>query len=122
MPAKRPRYRYITSQTISPAQSVASYDLHSANQLTAENMSAVRFAVPRGMNVKYAPAHKCSHTSDERTLDALDYDIIVRMRGRWKVMNELKGVQPYKHADALHAMGYQATPVGYKKMQKGKSK
>ena len=120
MASKRPRYRYITSEVVSPAHAVAGYELRSANQLTADKMSAIRIAVPRGMGVKYSPADKCSFTTDERTLEDLNYDVIIRMRGRWKVTNELKGVQPFKHADALKSMGYQATPVGYKKMQKGK--
>lgn len=113
MPAKRTRYRYITSETMSPKHAIASYELHSARQLTADNMSAIRIAVPKGMNVKYVPKHKFSQTSDERTLEDLNYEVIVRMRGRWKVVDELKGVQPFEYDRELKKRGYHKTATGY---------
>ena len=113
MLAKRTRYRYITSDTLSPKHSVASYELHSANQLTADNMSAIRIAIPRGMQLKYVPTWRCTQTSDERTLEELNYEVIVRMRGRWKVVDELKGVQPFDHDKELKKQGYHKTATGY---------
>ena len=113
MPSKRPRYRYITSDTVSPGHAIAAYELRSANQLTADNLSAIRVAIPKGMKVDYVPAWHCSHTADERTLDELNYEVIIRVRGRWKVFNELKGTQPFNHATVLKKYGYHKTGIGY---------
>ena len=113
MSGKRPRYRYITNDVITPGFAISAYELKAANQITADTMSAVRVAIPKDMPVKYVPAWHCSSTTDERTLDELNYEVIIRVRGRWKVMQELKGVQPFDYHKELKKYGYHKTGIGY---------
>ena len=46
---------------------------------------AIRIVVPEDLIIDYD-----NYTKDDRVIQDFDYDVIVKIKGRWKVRNDLK--------------------------------
>lgn len=92
----RKRYRYIAGGGITPDDKISVFRLISGNRkgmlrdLATRSPLFIRVQIPDDMKLKKSSADTYSTTNDNRTLQELNYDIVVLINGKFIVRNDLK--------------------------------
>ena len=106
------RYRYITCGTACANDSVntiSAYRLISANSLYRSVDSCIRVELPEDLVLETWRGDGYSTTEYPLPLSRLNTDVLVRVNGKFKVMNELKNVKLYNIYDLMVKKGYHGT-------------
>ena len=99
----RKRYRYIGNGNVTAKDKICDYRLIGGNLLNGLiSADFVRVHIPNDLVLEKWRCDSYSTTDDQRTIEELGYDIIVKINGKWKIMNELKAVEPHKIREVLH--------------------
>ena len=110
---KRRRYRYILSGTAKPKEKISNFRLISKNTSPYSN-SAIRVFIPDDMELKKWRCDSYSITSDVRTLEELEYDVLIKVNGKFIKRNDLKKHDPHEYYEILINEGYLIVPkLGY---------
>ena len=110
---KRRRYRYILSGTVKSKDKISDFRLISKNTSPYSN-SAIRVFIPDDMELKKWRCDNYSTTSDGRTLEELEYDVLIKVNGKFIKRNDLKKHEPHEYYEILINEGYLITPkLGY---------
>lgn len=111
-------YRYITCGAVNPSDKISKFRLVCNRQIKDD---AIRVRLPDDLILEKYNCDNYSTTDDSRTLEELGYDIICKIDGKWKVMNDLKDYQPHEFSDILREKyGYYITNLGYLSKEKYK--
>ena len=99
----RKKYRYIGNGMVTGKDRICDYRLIGGNLLSSL-ISAyfIRVHIPDDMVLEKWRCDSYSTTRDQRTIEELGYDVVVKINGKWKIMNELKDVEPHKIREVLH--------------------
>lgn len=110
---QQPRRRYITTGIVDYDGPISAYRLIASNNLgNADN--CIRVTLPPDLILKKSSCDGYSTTEDQRSLNELGYDIMVKLNGRWTVFNDLKPIQPHEIFYALKWQGLTPVPkYGY---------
>lgn len=87
------KYRYITNGSVTRESRICDFRLIGGNQLKSgdgRSSTAVRVQMPNNLKLEKWSCDNYSTTEDERTIDELGYDIVVRINGKLVVRNDLK--------------------------------
>lgn len=110
---KRRRYRYILSGAVEPKDKISDFRLISKNPLLYSN-SAIRVFIPDDMELEKWRCDDYSTTSDGRTLEELEYDVVIKVNGKFIKRNDLKKHAPHEYHEILIDEGYFIVPeLGY---------
>ena len=92
----RKRYRYIGNGCVTGNDKICDYRLIGGNQLSSLSSSDfIRVTIPDDLVLEKRSCDPYSTTEDERTIEELGYDVLVKINGKFKIMNELKGIEPH---------------------------
>lgn len=110
-------YRYITASSVKPSSRICDYKLIGGNQLSNDDgrdSIVIRVRVPDDMKIEKLSCDSYSTTEDERTIEELGYDILVRINGQLIVRNDLKGYTRDEQSSILtEKEGLYLTKDGY---------
>ena len=110
-------YRYILNSMVKPDSHVCDYRLIGSNQLgegDGRNAAAIRVHIPDDMKLEKLSCDNYSTTEDERTIEELGYDIVVRINGHFFVRNDLKQYEFHNLSSILaQNEGLYLTKEGY---------
>lgn len=113
----RQKYRYILNGLVSPKSRICDYRLIAGNQLgegDGRNSAAIRVCIPDDMKLEKWSCDDYSTTEDERTIEELGYDVVVRINGQFIVRNDLKKYEYHKLSTILQQNeGLYLTTEGY---------
>ena len=101
------KYRYILADTPSLKGPISNFQLYPGNKLGPMVNLLVRVHIPDNMELTKRSYAYYSVTKDERTLEDLGYDVLVKLDSKWKVQNVLKGKSFIQMIDALKKGGYE---------------
>ena len=101
------RYRYILADTPSLKGPISNFQLYPGNKLGPMVNLLVRVHIPEDMELIKRSYAYYSVTKDERTLEDLGYDVLVKFDSKWKVQNVLKGKSFVQMIDTLKKGGYE---------------
>lgn len=118
---KRRRYRYILSGKVKPKDKISDFRLISKNT-SPYSTSAIRVFIPDDMELEKWRCDNYSTTSDGRTLEELEYDVLIKVNGKFIKRNDLKKHEPHEYYEILINEGYLIVPkLGYVTVEQYKS-
>ena len=112
----RNRYRYITNGSVKPSDKICDYRLIGGNQLKQSDgrtATVVRVRIPDDMELTKYSCDNYSTTDDNRTLEELGCDYMVRINGKYVFRNDLKTMCLHDVHDVINHEGYLITTDGY---------
>jgi hypothetical protein len=101
------RYRYILADTPSLKGSISNFKLYPGNKLGPMVNLLVRVHIPEDMELTRRSYAYYSVTKDDRTLEDLGYDVLVKFDSKWKIQNILKGKSFVQMINELKKGGYE---------------
>lgn len=106
----RKRYRYIGNGYCKPTDLICDYRLIGGCKLhTLVLADYIRVNIPDDLVLEKSACDEYSTTEDTRTIEELGYDVMVKIRGKWKIDNTLKGVEPHEISDVMFDRGFRCT-------------
>lgn len=105
------KYRYIGNGHCKPTDKISDYRLIGGCKLnTLSSSSYIRVHIPDDLMLEKWSCDEYSTTEDTRTIEELGYDIIVKIKGKWKIMtDELQNIMPCDIHKYMHELGFYIT-------------
>ena len=92
------RYRYILNGLVSGEDKISRFRLIAGNNIKSkyDGAFAIRVNIPDDLQLTKYSCDPYSKTDDPRTINELGYDVLIwyEKQRKWKVHNELKGINP----------------------------
>lgn len=114
---RRPgRYRYILNSTAVGSDSLSDFRLIAGNNIakTYHGQTALRVHIPRDVKLTKYASDNYSTTTDNRTLDDIGYDFMIRdeIKKKWVIRNEFKEIPPFEVTSRVASNAIEKKKVG----------
>lgn len=108
------QFRYLTDMVINLKKPISKYQLFTQKGLK-DVVHAIRITMPKSIKMTRVKDEKNDYytTKSKKTLNDLEYDIVVKINGVWTVKNELKGIVPHKFKNELRKQHIYPTQTEY---------
>lgn len=105
------KYKYIVASSTKTTDRICDHDLYSRNQLGCFH-TAIKVNIPSDFEFGFKIGSYWD-TFDQRTLEELGCDVIVRFKGKWETRNDLKHLTLGEIYKQLETEGYVYTNDGF---------